>query len=215
MKEGKASVNFKKLYGFYLDDEGNPQVNSDQAEAVRSIFDQYLQGASLRMIRLSLEEKKVLNPTGGAKWDISQIRSILGNEKYCGDVLMQKTFTQDCINKKVIKNTGQLPQYGSCRGYHKTQWCGAATSKYHMWGQPLSGSLGGRSQSRSGRCAFRPFYGTGQTYKGDEKCRRIARQNSSRYTTSILGVGKCSRSLLQRHTKRRRLSVCPRGDRPN
>ena len=111
MKEGKASVNFKKLYGFYLDDEGNPQVNSDQAEAVRSIFDQYLQGASLRMIRLSLEEKKVLNPTGGAKWDISQIRSILGNEKYCGDVLMQKTFTQDCINKKVIKNTGQLPMY--------------------------------------------------------------------------------------------------------
>ena len=111
MKEGKASVNFKKLYGYYLDDEGNPQVNSDQAEAVRSIFDQYLQGASLRMIRLSLEEKKVLNPTGGAKWDISQIRSILGNEKYCGDVLMQKTFTQDCINKKAIKNTGQLPMY--------------------------------------------------------------------------------------------------------
>ena len=111
MKEGKASVNFKKLYGFYLDDEGNPQVNSDQAEAVRSIFDQYLQGASLRMIKLSLEGKAVPNPTGGAKWDISQIRSILGNEKYCGDVLMQKTFTQDCINKKVIKNTGQLPMY--------------------------------------------------------------------------------------------------------
>ena len=111
MKEGKASVNFKKLYGYYLDDEGNPQVNSDQAEAVRSIFDQYLQGVSLRMIKLSLEEKKVLNPTGGAKWDISKIRSILGNEKYCGDVLMQKTFTQDCINKKVIKNTGQLPMY--------------------------------------------------------------------------------------------------------
>ena len=111
MKEGKASVNFKKIYGFYLDDEGNPQVNSDQAEAVRSIYDQYLQGASLRMIKLSLEGKAVPNPTGGAKWDISQIRSILGNEKYCGDVLMQKTFTQDCINKKVIKNTGQLPMY--------------------------------------------------------------------------------------------------------
>lgn len=111
MKEGKASVNFKKLYGYYLDDEGNPQVNSDQAEAVRSIYDQYLQGASLRMIKLSLEGKAVPNPTGGAKWDISQIRSILGNEKYCGDVLMQKTFTQDCINKKVIKNTGQFPMY--------------------------------------------------------------------------------------------------------
>ena len=111
MKEGKASVNFKKLYGYYLDDEGNPQVNSDQAEAIRSIYDQYLQGASLRMIKLSLEGKAVPNPAGGTKWDISQIRSILGNEKYCGDVLMQKTFTQDCINKKVIKNTGQLPMY--------------------------------------------------------------------------------------------------------
>ena len=111
MKEGKASVNFKKLYGYYLDDEGNPQVNSDQAEAIRSIYDQYLQGASLRMIKLSLEGKAVPNPAGGAKWDISQIRSILGNEKYCGDVLMQKTFTQDCINKKVIKNTGQFPMY--------------------------------------------------------------------------------------------------------
>ena len=111
MKEGKASVNFKKLYGYYLDDEGNPQVNSDQAEAIRSIYDQYLQGASLRMIKLSLEGKAVPNPAGGAKLDISQIRSILGNEKYCGDVLMQKTFTQDCINKKVIKNTGQLPMY--------------------------------------------------------------------------------------------------------
>ena len=63
------------------------------------------------MIKLSLEGKAVPNPTGGAKWDISQIRSILGNEKYCGDVLMQKTFTQDCINKKVIKSTGQLPMY--------------------------------------------------------------------------------------------------------
>lgn len=59
-------------------------------------------------------------------------------------------------------------------------------------GSPCQDLSGGRSQSRSGRCAFRPFYGTGQTYKGDEKCRRIARQNSSRYTTSILGVGKCS-----------------------
>ena len=111
MKEGKASINFRKLYGYYLDDEGNPCVDSDKAEAIRSIFDQYLQGASLRMIKLSLEGREILNPAGGAKWDISQIRSILGNEKYCGDVLMQKTFTQDCIGKKVVKNTGQLPMY--------------------------------------------------------------------------------------------------------
>ena len=111
MKEGKTSVNFKKLYGYFLDSEGNPQVDSDKAEVIRSIFNRYLQGASLRMIRQDLEAAGIPNPAGGEKWGIDQIRNILSNEKYCGDVLMQKTFIQDCISKKVVKNTGQLPMY--------------------------------------------------------------------------------------------------------
>lgn len=111
MKEGKTSVNFKKLYGYFLDSEGNPQVDSDKAEVIRSIFNRYLQGASLRMIRQELEAAGIPNPAGSEKWGIDQIRNILSNEKYCGDVLMQKTFIQDCISKKVVKNTGQLPMY--------------------------------------------------------------------------------------------------------
>ena len=111
MKEGKTSVNFKKLYGYFLDSEGNPRVDSDQAEVIRGIYNRYLQGASLRMIRQELEAEGIPNPAGSEKWGIDQIRSILSNEKYCGDVLMQKTFIQDCISKKVVKNTGQLPMY--------------------------------------------------------------------------------------------------------
>ena len=111
MKEGKTSVNFKKLYGYFLDSEGNPRVDSDKAEVIRGIFNRYLQGASLRMIRQELEAAGIPNPAGSEKWGIGQIRSILSNEKYCGDVLMQKTFIQDCISKKVVKNTGQLPMY--------------------------------------------------------------------------------------------------------
>ena len=111
MKEGKASVNFKKLYGYYLDSEGDPQVDPDKAEVIRGIYDHYRQGASLRMIKQDLEAKGVPNPAGGEKWGIDQIRNILGNEKYCGDVLLQKSFTQDCISKKIVKNTGQLPMY--------------------------------------------------------------------------------------------------------
>ena len=111
MKEGKTSVNFKKLYGSFLDSEGNPRVDSDQAEVIRGIYNRYLQGASLRMIRQELEAAGIPNPAGSEKWGIDQIRSILSNEKYCGDVLMQKTFIQDCISKKVVKNTGQLPMY--------------------------------------------------------------------------------------------------------
>ena len=111
MKEGKTSVNFRKLYGYYLDSEGNPRVDSDQAEVIRTIYNRYLQGASLRMIRQELEAEGIPNPAGREKWGIDQIRNILSNEKYCGDVLMQKTFIQDCISKKVVKNTGQLPMY--------------------------------------------------------------------------------------------------------
>ena len=40
----------------------------------------------------------------------SNLRSILTNEKYCGDALLQKTFIKDCISKKAILNTGQLPK---------------------------------------------------------------------------------------------------------
>ena len=49
--------------------------------------------------------------TGGAAWSISAIRNILTNEKYCGDVLLQKTYVRDCISKQVVRNTGQLPMY--------------------------------------------------------------------------------------------------------
>ena len=78
---------------------------------VRSIYDQYLSGASLRMIKDRLEMGQIPNVTGGSQWTITVIRSILTNEKYCGDVLLQKTYISDCISRKVIRNTGQLPMY--------------------------------------------------------------------------------------------------------
>ena len=78
---------------------------------VRSIYEQYLSGASLRMIKDRLETEQIPNVTGGSQWTITAIRSILTNEKYCGDVLLQKTYISDCISRKVIRNTGQLPMY--------------------------------------------------------------------------------------------------------
>ena len=58
-----------------------------------------------------LEESKTPTVTGGTVWSITAIKGILTNEKYCGDVLMQKTFGMDVISKKVVQNTGQLPKY--------------------------------------------------------------------------------------------------------
>jgi len=63
------------------------------------------------MIKDRLEAEQIPNVTGGSQWTITAIRSILTNEKYCGDVLLQKTYISDCISRKVIRNTGQLPMY--------------------------------------------------------------------------------------------------------
>ena len=111
MREGKVIIQYKRLYAYEKGEDGKPKIIPEQAEVVRSIYNQYLTGASLRMIKARLEADHIPNVAGGPKWTDTAIRSILSNEKYCGDVLLQKTFISDCISRKVIRNTGQLPMY--------------------------------------------------------------------------------------------------------
>ena len=109
MEAGKVSIQYKKLYGYRKGGDGQPEIIPEQAEVVRWLYERYLTGASLRMIKDELEQQGVKCFEDSPEWTIYRIRSILQNEKYCGDVLMQKTFRQDFINRKAIKNTGQLP----------------------------------------------------------------------------------------------------------
>lgn len=91
--------------------DDKPEIIPEEAEVVRWIYERYLAGASTRMLRDELHEQGVTYSEKSPQWTLPHIKSILRNEKYCGDVLMQKTFQQDVINRKVIKNTGQLPMY--------------------------------------------------------------------------------------------------------
>ena len=111
MKEGKATIQYKYLYGYRKGDDGKPKIILEQAEVVRKIYDLFLSGIPVRGIQEYLNASAVPNINGEPKWARSAIDSILTNEKYCGDVLLQKTYIDDCINKKVKKNTGQLPMY--------------------------------------------------------------------------------------------------------
>ena len=111
MREGRAYINYRSLYGYVKGDDGKPKIVPDQAEVVREIFNMYLGGASLRTITKSLVEKAIPYIDGKARWNAAHIQNILSNEKYCGDVLQQKTFTEDVLSHKVVKNTGQLPMY--------------------------------------------------------------------------------------------------------
>lgn len=82
----------------------------EEAEIVKRIFDLYLSGLGTQKIC------KILNGEGiptrlGSEWHPSAIRTILENEKYVGDLLLQKTFCLDHLSKKQVNNTGQLPQF--------------------------------------------------------------------------------------------------------
>ena len=111
MREGKAIIQYNRLYGYRRGDNNKPEIIPEQAEVVRRIYQQYLTGASLRMIQDTLEGEQVLNVAGKPEWSLNVIRNILTSEKYCGDVLMQKTYISDCISRKTIRNNGQLPKY--------------------------------------------------------------------------------------------------------
>ena len=111
MREGKANIQYKRLYAYEKGEDGKPRIIPEQAEVVRDIYDRFLAGQSLRMIKDRLEAQGILTVSGGTEWSIAVIRGILQNEKYCGDVLQQKTFVNDCISRKHIRNVGQLPMY--------------------------------------------------------------------------------------------------------
>ena len=111
MRSGKANLRIDTLYAYEKGEDGKPKIIPEQAEVVRRIYERFLAGQSLRMIRDSLEAEGVPTIKGQEKWNPAVIKSILTNEKYCGDVLRQKTFIEDTISKKVKKNTGQLPMY--------------------------------------------------------------------------------------------------------
>ena len=111
MRTGKANIQYKTLLGYEKGPDGEMVINAEQAETVQKIYELYLSGQTLRSIKEALETGGFKNSAGTTEWTTSNLRTILSDEKYCGDVLLQKTFIRDCISKQVIRNTGQLPMY--------------------------------------------------------------------------------------------------------
>ena len=110
-QQGKVMVNARNFLGYDKDESGHLIINPEQAEIVKRIFREYLEGKSCKKIAQGLERDGILTSRGKAKWHDTSIRKILENEKYMGDALLQKTYTIDFLNKKRGKNNGILPQY--------------------------------------------------------------------------------------------------------
>lgn len=111
MRSGKVSIQYRTLLGYERGADGKPVIVPEQAETVRFIYERYLSGRPLRWICEELEAIGRQNANGTTSWTTSNLQTILTDEKYTGDVLRQKTFIQDCISKKPVQNTGQLPKY--------------------------------------------------------------------------------------------------------
>lgn len=110
-QQGKVLVNTRNFLGYDKDEEGHLVINPAEAEIVKRIFREYLEGASCMKIARGLERDGILTARGNPRWHDSTVRKILENEKYMGDALLQKTYTIDFLNKKRGKNNGTLPQY--------------------------------------------------------------------------------------------------------
>jgi len=110
-REGKVQFQYKYLLGYKKGDDGKPEIVPEEAEIVRMIYKLFLDGYSMRNIKKVLESSGFLTATGKKIWNESLISSILKNEKYVGDALLQKTYTLDCITHKIVKNHGERPMY--------------------------------------------------------------------------------------------------------
>lgn len=111
MEEGKFSLAYKCFLGYEKGEDGLPRIVEHEAEIIREIYQLFLGGSTVRSIADHLTAKDIPTPAGKKKWSVSTIMSILQNEKYKGDALLQKTYTADFLTKKVKKNCGEVPQY--------------------------------------------------------------------------------------------------------
>ena len=110
-KSGNVPIQYKKLLGYKKGENDLPEIIPEEAEIVKDIFRSYLDGMSLRQIADSLNSRGIKTKHKQTVWQTEVVKSILVNEKYTGDALLQKTYITDCITKKSRKNNGELPMY--------------------------------------------------------------------------------------------------------
>ena len=109
--DGKVSMPYKHFLGYEKGENGQPVVNEKEAVVVRLIFRLFLEGKTPAGICRHLEANGIPTPSGKQKWSQTTVNSILRNEKYKGDALLQKRFTVDFLTKRTKTNTGEVPQF--------------------------------------------------------------------------------------------------------
>ena len=111
MQNGKVSMPYKRFLGYRKGVDGKIEIDENEAQIIRRIYTMFLDGKTIRYIADVLTEDGIPTPGGKRTWAVSTVKSILSNEKYKGDALLQKTIVVDYLTKKVKKNEGDARQY--------------------------------------------------------------------------------------------------------
>jgi DNA invertase Pin-like site-specific DNA recombinase len=120
MREGTYKFSVNNTLGFERSKHGYLKIIEEEAEIVRYIYEEFIAGASPTQIAAALTESGISTPTGKKPiWRPETVKGILSNEKYCGDVIYQKTYTPSYIKHKSKRNKGVL---------RKWQWTGRHTA---------------------------------------------------------------------------------------
>ena len=109
--DGKVHLAYKHFLGYEKGEDGRPAIVEEEAAIVRLIYRLFLDGKTQAGICRHLENLGIPSPSGKEKWSKTTVTSILTNEKYKGDALLQKSFTVDFLQKKTKPNEGEVPQY--------------------------------------------------------------------------------------------------------
>ncbi|EHI69948.1 recombinase family protein [Streptococcus ictaluri] len=183
--EGAVSFGYAHVLGFKVAENGGFDIDEDEAKIVRYIFGLFLQGENPNSIARILTEKGIPTPAGKKLWSYSTVKSMLQNEKYKGDALLQKSFTVDYLTKQKKKNEGELPQY-YVENNHRAIIDKATfdlvqlelqkthnRNKVSFCGKVICGCCGnpyGRHVWHSNSKHRRHIYRCNKKYKGEQKC---------------------------------------------
>jgi DNA invertase Pin-like site-specific DNA recombinase len=109
--QGKPHIPTTYFLGYDTNDDGKIVILEEEAEVVRRIFREFLEGKGTARIAKGLMRDGVLTARGKKTWTSDSIRKILIQEKYTGDCVAQKTVTIDFLSHKRVPNKDHKPKY--------------------------------------------------------------------------------------------------------
>jgi len=188
MQEGRVSMAFGRFLGYEKGEDGKPAINENEAQTVRLIYKLFIEGKTPSAIGRYLTNHGVPTPGSKEQWQTSVIISILENEKYAGNALLQKGYTTNFLTKSRKKNEGEIPQFfvedshPAIISVDEWEAVQAEMNRRKAIGRPVGCNSPFAARLVCGFC--NGYYGpkTWGSYKDSKTYRRVVWQCNDKYT---------------------------------